>query len=71
MDSLRGHPEHQGGEEHRHHTKKERDLLPGPNDLGRLPRRREFRQSLLNLHKTHRGVWSVTTRSLMKLSRST
>ena len=56
MDSLWGHPEHQGGEEHRHHTKKERDLLPGPNNLGGLPRRREFRQPLLNLHNPQRDV---------------
>jgi hypothetical protein len=43
INSLWGHPEHQGGEEHRHDAKKERDFLPGLNDLGRVPRRRELR----------------------------
>ena len=37
VDSLWCHPKHQGRGEHRHDTKKERDLLPSPNDFGGMP----------------------------------
>jgi len=54
--SLWGHPKHQGGEEYSHDTKEERELLPGPNNLRRIPCRGEFRQPLLNLHRARKDA---------------
>ena len=56
VGSLWGHPKHQGGEEHRHDTEKERDLLPSPDNLRRITCRGELCQPLLNLQHAQKDA---------------